>query len=247
MPRGQYGATLSDSDKTNDRSPWNMAAVTGDPDLLDMGVREARWRMNLLPHAYNEAIHSVESGLPLMRHLLLDYPDDKECLGIEDQFLFGSLLVAPVLEENVRGRSVYLPQGSWLDLWSGEEREGGHRFVSHCGPDRIPVYLRDGTALPLNLDATFRFGSDVGNRMDAYDRLTFLLAGVRGSHTFRDDLGNAFCLSWAEGRISVSATAGGRIPKSLYFLSVRPLAADRVTRLPDPPIEPYKACRLDVG
>jgi alpha-D-xyloside xylohydrolase len=247
MPRGQYGATLSDADKTNDRSPWNMAAVTGDPGLLTHTVQQAHWRMNLMPHAYNEAIRSVESGLPLMRHLVLDFPEDRECHAIDDQFLFGSLLVAPVLEENVRERTVYLPQGTWLDLWSGEEREGGHRFVSHCGSDRIPVYLREGTALPLNLDATFRFGSDVGNRMDAYDRLTFLLAGNRGSHAFRDDLGNAFTLVWADGRISVSPASAGRVPKSLYFLSVRPISGDRVSRLPDPPMEPYKACRLDVG
>jgi len=244
MPRGQYGATLSDAEKINDRSPWNMAEATGDPGLLEVGVTQARWRMNLMPHVYNEASVSLEQRLPLMRHLMLDDPDDAACLGIEDQFRFGSLLVAPILEENATGRSVYLPTGIWTDLWTGEKLEGGRRIDADSGRERIPVYLRDGSALPLNLDGTLAFGSDVGNRLDTYDHLTFVLGGASGTCGFRDDLGNGFRLDWAGGTVRIRATTGA-VPPTLFLLSRQPLSGVGISTVAVVQGPPYRAYRLD--
>jgi len=243
MPRGQYGATLSDAEKINDRSPWNLAETTGDPSLLVHCVAQAHWRMNLLPHVYNEALASVERGLPLMRHLMLDFPDDPVCLGLEDQFLLGGLLVAPVLEEGATGRSVHLPAGRWTDLWSGEERDGGRHIDAACGVEKIPVFLRNGCALPLNLDATLIFASDVGNRVDAYDHLTFVLAGETGRCDFRDDLGNGFCLDWKGGAVTLAATTG-EAPPTLCLLSRHALSGPGVAPLPAPGDGVYRAYRL---
>jgi alpha-D-xyloside xylohydrolase len=87
-----------------------------------------------------------ESGIPPMRPLFFDFPDDEGCVQIDDQFLFGSdILVAPILHAGERRRNVYLPSGAtWTDAWSGETLTGGRYITAEAPLERIPVYLRDG-------------------------------------------------------------------------------------------------------
>lgn len=222
MPSGQYGATSSHANRINDRSPWNIASLTHDKSLLAESVRQANWRMNLMPFAWNEACHCVTEGRPMMRHLVLAYPSDPACCEIEDQFLFGDLLVAPILEANTNERSVYLPADGWMDLWRGEALQGGRRVTGYCSKEEIPVYLRSGSALALNLDASLQFGSSVGNRLDSYDHLCFVLAGANGETTFADDLGHRFTIVWKNSEVFVRPV-DGQIPKCFYLLSATPL------------------------
>ncbi|HEX2938443.1 MAG TPA: hypothetical protein VHO66_05930, partial [Ruminiclostridium sp.] len=104
-------------------------------------------------------------------------------------------LIAPVLEENAQRRLVYLPHGVWYDLFTGEMRQGSQTVEVICS-DRIPVYLRAGYGIALNLDASLELGESVGNRVDGYKNLHFLLAGENGTCQFKDDLGNDFTLEW---------------------------------------------------
>lgn len=92
-----------------------------------------------------------ELGIPPMRPLFYDYPNDQKTWGVEDEFLFGdSMLVAPVLYENTVKREVYLPAGSkWTEVETQTEYEGG-KYVEVCTPiDSIPVFVKDKTILNI--------------------------------------------------------------------------------------------------
>jgi len=89
-----------------------------DPDVLPHWRRWASLHTQLNPYLHAAAAEYVETGMPVMRHLALAYPGDPAAGAVEDQFLLGpDLLAAPVLEPGARERRVYLPAGSWVDLW----------------------------------------------------------------------------------------------------------------------------------
>lgn len=159
-----------------DRTPWNIAERTGDPDVISVYRFYADVRMNLLPYVYSEAWHSAQTGLPLMRAMWLECPDDPICRDLQDQYFFGrALLVAPVLEADAQQRQVYLPQGRWFDLWNEVVYEGP-TWVDYATPkDVIPVFVREGAVLPLNTGESYVLGSPVGNMLDHYEHLIFRL------------------------------------------------------------------------
>lgn len=83
------------------------------------------------------------SGAPILRHLMLVFPEDEQTWNVSDQFMIGdSLLVAPVLEEGAATRSVYFPAGTWFDVWTGESVEGGQRVVVDAPIGSPPAYSR---------------------------------------------------------------------------------------------------------
>ena len=89
------------------------------------------------------AAEAEETGAPMLRHLMLVFPDDRETWDISDQFMIGdSLLVAPVTEEGATARSVYFPAGSWYNVWTGEAVPGGQRTMVDAPIGSPPVYAR---------------------------------------------------------------------------------------------------------
>jgi alpha-D-xyloside xylohydrolase len=89
------------------------------------------------------------TGVPPMRALFLEFPDEPPAWEVSDQFMLGpDVLVAPVIEEGAREREVYLPTGaSWLDAWTGEPVEKSGWVTAPAPLERIPVYLRKGGSL----------------------------------------------------------------------------------------------------
>lgn len=108
-------------------------------------------RERLRPYVMSLMREAASSGLPPMRSLFINYPGDKQAWEIEDQFMFGGdLLIAPVTEYGARSRSVYLPEGNrWRDAWTGDWFEGGSTYVVGAPLERIPVFVREGSALTL--------------------------------------------------------------------------------------------------
>lgn len=106
-------------------------------------------RERLRPYVMDQMRAAHETGLPPMRPLFLDFPDDSVSWEVEDQFLFGpDILVAPVVVEGARERAVYLPAGAaWRDAWTGEEHPGGEWITAPAPLEIIPVYLRSGGAV----------------------------------------------------------------------------------------------------
>ena len=110
--------------------------------------------------------------MPVMRPLLLDFPEDERCWDVDDQFLFGpDLLVAPVLEQHASERSVYFPAGTeWTDVWTRAREPGGAVVTVPAPLERIPLFLRAGAQLDIALFALAvhrtRIGVTVKARFD---------------------------------------------------------------------------------
>ena len=87
-----------------------------------------------------------EDGTPMMRPVFYDFPTDQESWNVEDAYLFGpDLYVAPVMEDHVTEREVYLPDGTaWFNAWTGEKYEGGQNVTVAAPMDIIPVFVREG-------------------------------------------------------------------------------------------------------
>ncbi len=174
-PIMQYHSEFNEQRQPNrDRTPWNVQDRTGDPDVIPIFRFYADSRMNLLPYIWSEAIKSSRSGLPLMRALPLEFPDDAHVFDFPYQYLFGEgLLVAPVVWEGCANLEVYLPRGDWYDFWSGERHRGPKTLCCPTPKNVIPVFVRGGSVIALNLDESLALGSPVGNELDEYHRLCF--------------------------------------------------------------------------
>ena len=143
-PIMQYHSEFNDHRRPlRDRTPWNIADRTGQPEVIDIYRHFVKTRMELLPYITAEARHCAETGEPLMRPLLLDWPNDPQAWQISNQYCFGrGLLVAPVLEPGVKTRFVYLPEGEWHDFWTGV-RFSGSQWIDIPAPiEIIPVFQR---------------------------------------------------------------------------------------------------------
>jgi alpha-glucosidase len=125
---------------TPDQEPWSYGV---DHEALNRSAIELRYR--LLPYIYSVMRESAESGLPAMRPLVLEYPNDPTTHGMDDQFLFGSdLLIAPVLRAGATQRGVYLPAGEWYDFRSGERHMGPRWIGVPVTLSTIPIFVRGG-------------------------------------------------------------------------------------------------------
>jgi alpha-glucosidase (family GH31 glycosyl hydrolase) len=103
-----------------------------------------------LPYTYTLAWQAHTLGLPLMRPLVLNYPDDPRVWGLGHEFLWGDdLLVAPVTREGARAWPVYLPAGGWYDFWSGARYDGPTGITLDAPLDRLPLLVRAGAIVPM--------------------------------------------------------------------------------------------------
>lgn len=201
-PRGGQYYMVERNHWNNDRSPWNMAIANGDDSIVPIYRLFANLRMNLLPYIWQEAQHSSKTSRPMMAHLIYDYPKDETVYGIEDEYMFGrDLLVAPVILEGTMERDIYLPEGTWFDLWTGEKYCGKRTVTYHCPLDQIPVFVRESAAIPVNINDSLCMGTQekdgaISNRLDQYANLCFLLFGTEGKCKFQDELKNCFTLEW---------------------------------------------------
>ncbi len=98
----------------------------------------------LAPDFMALATEAAQTGTPILRHLMLEFPDDPEARKVNDQFLIGdALLVAPVVEQGATSRSVYLPKGTWFDVWTGQMHSGGSPIMMDAPMGKPPVFSRD--------------------------------------------------------------------------------------------------------
>lgn len=113
-------------------------------------VRFDTLRYRLLPYIYSLAWMTTSEGYTPMRPLVMDFRTDVRAANIGNQFMYGpAILVNPVTEPGATSRSVYLPQARWYDFWSGSSSEGGRRIEAEAPLDRLPLYVRAGSILPL--------------------------------------------------------------------------------------------------
>ena len=116
--------------------------------VQDVFRKSAEMKYRLMPYVYAQAKECTEKGLPMLRALFVEFPDDPGAWRVDDEYLFGSqILVAPLLESGITGRTVYLPEGKWIDYQTEKVYEGGwHRIEAGSLP--IIMLARDGSVLP---------------------------------------------------------------------------------------------------
>ena len=116
--------------------------------VQDVFRKSAEMKYRLMPYVYAQAKECTEKGLPMLRALFVEFPDDPGAWKMDDEYLFGSqILVAPLLESGMTGRTVYLPEGKWIDYQTEKVYEGGwHRIEAGSLP--IIMLVRDGSVLP---------------------------------------------------------------------------------------------------
>lgn len=116
--------------------------------VQDVFRKSAEMKYRLMPYVYAQAKECTEKGLPMLRALFVEFPDDPGAWKVDDEYLFGSqILVAPLLESGMTGRTVYLPEGKWIDYQTEKVYEGGwHRIEAGSLP--IIMLVRDGSVLP---------------------------------------------------------------------------------------------------
>ena len=116
--------------------------------VQDVFRKSAEMKYRLMPYVYAQAKECTEKGLPMLRALFVEFPDDPGAWRVDDEYLFGSqILVAPLLESGITGRSVYLPEGKWIDYQTEKVYEGGWHKIE-AGSLPIIMLVRDGSVLP---------------------------------------------------------------------------------------------------
>ncbi|MGY2882650.1 alpha-glucosidase [Thermostichus sp. OS-CIW-33] len=130
---------------TRPHEPWSFGIE------VETICRQAiQLRYQLLPYLYSLFWESSQTGSPILRPLLYEFPDDPQTYEISDQAMLGSaLLAAPVVRPGVRCRAVYLPQGTWFDWWTGQAHTGPRYILVPAPLEQLPLFVRGGSVLPL--------------------------------------------------------------------------------------------------
>jgi alpha-D-xyloside xylohydrolase len=108
-------------------------------------------RYRLLPYIYSDAWQVTKFGSTMMRPLVMDFREDSGAVGQSYEYMFGkSLLISPIIEADVERWNVYLPKSAnWYDLWTGNFYTGGQNIETDAPLDKIPVYIKEGSIIPL--------------------------------------------------------------------------------------------------
>jgi alpha-glucosidase (family GH31 glycosyl hydrolase) len=183
-----------------------------EPEIVGHWRRWAKLHTQLNPYLLAADAEYRRSGMPIMRHLALVFPDDPTAAGREDEYMFGpDLLVAPVLEPGATSRRLYVPRGRWVDMWRSARyrssdggltlrrartlRGGAERDLP-APLDELPLLVRAGAVLPL-------LSADV-DRLAAY-------GPARGHVQLRDRRGRLVLLAFPRGRSRAAFNEGERV------------------------------------
>lgn len=132
-----------------DKQPW----LFGEP-FTSINRRYLMLKQRLTPYMYNLCAEASQTGVPAVRALVLEYPNDPKTWGEETtkyEFLLGKdILVAPVYKSEDKRDSIYLPQGRWIDFWDGTTYEGNTTLNGYAAPlDKLPLFVREGAIIPM--------------------------------------------------------------------------------------------------
>jgi alpha-D-xyloside xylohydrolase len=162
---------------TNQNEIWSYG-----PEAQKILTDYDRLRYRLMPYIYSTAWKVTNEGYTFMRPLVMDFRIDTVAQNIADQFLFGpALLVNPVTEAGATSRHLYLPKATWYDFWTGSSVQGGRAIDASAPIERMPLYVRAGSVLPLGPDleyATQKPGDPLELRV---------YRGANGSFTLYED------------------------------------------------------------
>jgi alpha-D-xyloside xylohydrolase len=160
-------------------------------------VKYLRLRYELMPYVYSLAYSTYRTGAPYMRALFMDFPNDPKVADLRDEYMFGpAFLVAPVTEQGVTHRRVYLPAGSdWFNYWTNERLRGG-RTVDVAAPiETLPLFVRAGSIVPYGEPVLSTKQAQKLARVRVYP-------GADAELTLYDDDGRTYAYEKGESRVT---------------------------------------------
>lgn len=168
--------------------PEGAVTLWYDRKTTDIFRRYARLHMSLFPYFYTYAQEATKTGLPVMRHPMLEFPGDPKTYDTRAEYFLGDkILVAPVVKQGATDRSLYLPRGSWVNYWTGKVLQGERKATVPAPLEEIPILVRAGSILPfidpgtqtlariVPADLTWRVfpaSAPVRDRFTLYDKTT---------------------------------------------------------------------------
>jgi alpha-glucosidase len=158
-------------------------------ELTKINRASIELRYRLLPYLYTLFREHTETGAPVMRPLWFEYPNDQRTYTIEDEYMVGrDLLVAPVVRESARKRGVYFPAGDdWVDWWTGKRYEGGRDAEVEAPLDRLPLFARAGSVLPVIQTAAQTTHETLSKHLSL-----LVVRGANGASSFYEDAGEGY-------------------------------------------------------
>ncbi len=148
---------------TSYRVPWNF-----DEEAVDVARHFAKLKNRLMPYLYGSAVENNKTGVPVMRSMLLEFPEDPACEPLDRQYMLGdSILVAPIFNEDGMA-SYYLPKGKWTHLLSGEVVAGGSWRKEHYDYLSLPLFVKPNTILPIGANDSipdYHYAKDITFRI----------------------------------------------------------------------------------
>ncbi len=164
---------------TNQNEIWSYG-----PEAQRILTEYDRLRYRLMPYIYSVAWMVTDRGYTMMRPLVMDFRTDVRAQNVGDQYLFGpAVLVNPVTEPGASKRHIYLPKARWYDFWTGVPVEGGRAIDTPAPIERLPLFVRAGSILPLGPDVEYASEK-------AADPLELrIYRGANGSFTLYEDDG----------------------------------------------------------
>ena len=199
------------------RVPWNY-----DDEACDVVRFFTKLKCSLMPYLYGQATLAHREGLPVMRAMLLEFPEDPASDTLDRQYMLGdSLLVAPVFTDD-GSVSYYLPAGRWTHLLTGEVQEGSRWHQAQHGYLSLPLFVRPNTIFPVGADNTRPdYDYTVGTTFRVYE----LADGATISRTVPNQKGeDAVTLTVSRKGAKIEATLKGSAKDiAIQFVGVKTL------------------------
>ena len=167
-----------------DKQPW----VWGEP-YTTINRKYLKLRQRLTPYIYSYANEAYESGTPIVRGMVWEFPKDNfaKTKNTQYQFMCGNwFLVAPIYEDSEIRDEIYLPQGKWIDYWSGKQYKGCQVLNNYNAPlDTLPLFVRAGAIIPMYPEALY----DGQVQTDEQHPLTIEVypSGITNFNLYEDD------------------------------------------------------------
>ncbi|WP_077616728.1 alpha-xylosidase [Caenibacillus caldisaponilyticus] len=131
------------------RVPWLF-----DEEAVEVMRHFTHLKYRLMPYLYAMACQASERGIPMMRPMIMEFPDDRACDYLDRQYMLGdALLIAPIFNEDGEA-SYYLPKGTWTHFLTGRKAEGGHWYQEIYDYKSLPLFVRENTILPIGKDVS---------------------------------------------------------------------------------------------
>lgn len=184
----------------NSREPWTFGEQAN-----EIFKSYATLRYRLLPYLYDQARRCSRSAKPMVRALLIDYPEDRNVWQIQDQYLFGdAILIAPILRPLAESsdRVIYLPAGRWIDYWTRQAIDSHGEWISRSASlATMPMFVKGGAILPYGEERLCTH-----NRIGPIVELE-VYAGAPGELDYQDGE-KSFTATWDGHELSVKGLPG---------------------------------------